>query len=100
MCRYVILNLSFNCLYSFRITYCRTFFFVDTEYTISTGNDYRYHYIVDNGVDVRGQTSITFQVMACNDAHIALSKDKGVDRQNTYEIVIGGWADSMSVIRG
>jgi hypothetical protein len=32
-------------------------FFVDTEYTISTGNDYHYHYIVDNGVDVRGQTS-------------------------------------------
>lgn len=36
--------------------------------------------------------------MACNDAHIALSRDKN-DNAFTYEIVIGGWADSQSVIR-
>lgn len=38
-------------------------------------------------------------IQACNDAHIALSQAKGLDSQDTYEIVIGGWADSQSVIR-
>lgn len=66
----------------------------------STANEYKYHYLMDYGVDVRGQTSITFEVMACNDAHIALSKDRGVDGRDTYEIVIGGWGDHQSVIRG
>ena len=50
------------------------------------------------GVDVRGHKSFTFDVMACNDAHIALSLDKN-DKANTYEIVIGGWGNSQSVIR-
>lgn len=71
----------------------------ESNYVISTENNYHYHYIMDNGIDVRGQTSITFEVMACNDAHIALSKDKGVDSRDTYEIVIGGWGDHQSVIR-
>ena len=36
---------------------------------------------------------------ACHDAHIALSEVKGLDSSETYEIVIGGWSDSQSVIR-
>lgn len=55
--------------------------------------------MADQGLSVTGKTSITFEVMACNDAHIALSETKGDDSHNTYEIVIGGWADSQSVIR-
>ena len=76
------------------------FFISETDYEVSTWNDYKYHYIIENGIDVRGQTSITVQVMACNDAHIALSKDWGVDSRDTYEIVIGGWGDHQSVIIG
>lgn len=67
--------------------------------TYHTGNDYVYHYLHDIGVDVTKTTSVTFAVKACNDAHIALSKTKGLDSKDTYEIVIGGWADSESVIR-
>ena len=36
--------------------------------------------------------------MACHDAHIALSRDKN-DSANTYEIVIGGWGNTQSLIR-
>lgn len=71
----------------------------ETVYDISTGNNYVYHYVIKDGIDVRGHTSIAFSVMACNDAHIALSKNNGVDSSDTYEIVIGGWGDHQSVIR-
>ncbi|KAK3094973.1 hypothetical protein FSP39_008539 [Pinctada imbricata] len=76
-----------------------SFFLTESNVTVNTGNDYVYHYVHDLGVDVTGHSAISFDVMACNDAHVALSKDKGVDSKDTYEIVIGGWADSASVIR-
>ena len=46
-------------------------------------------------------TDIAIQVVfqACHDAHIALSLAKNKDTANSYEIVIGGWQDSESVIR-
>ncbi|KAL4231839.1 hypothetical protein ACF0H5_009415 [Mactra antiquata] len=69
---------------------------------LSTRNDYVYHYLHDKGIDVRSVTNTTavkFSVQACNDAHIALSANKGLDTTDTYEIVIGGWTDSQSVIR-
>lgn len=71
----------------------------ETVVPLSTPDRYIYQYVHDMGVDITGHTSITFQVMACNDAHIALSQSKGVDTNNTYEIVIGGWSDQRSVIR-
>ncbi|XP_045191095.1 uncharacterized protein LOC123547911 [Mercenaria mercenaria] len=67
--------------------------------TLHTRNEYKYHYLHDLGVDVTKTSSVTFAVKACNDAHIALSKTKGLDSSDTYEIVIGGWSDSESVIR-
>ncbi|XP_061194496.1 macrophage mannose receptor 1-like [Saccostrea echinata] len=72
--------------------------FTTSTITLNTGNDYIYHYLIDSGIDVSGHFSFTFDVMACNDAHIALSRDKN-DNAYTYEIVIGGWSDSQSVIR-
>lgn len=66
---------------------------------LTTGNDYKYHYMHDQGLDITGQTSIVFQVMNCNDAHVALSQTKGDDAHNTYEIVLGGWGNTQSVIR-
>jgi hypothetical protein len=94
-----------NKLYIFRqCTYIVYLFvhivFTETVYDISTRNNYVYHYVINDGIDVRGHTSIAFSVMACNDAHIALSKNNGVDSSDTYEIVIGGWGDHQSVIRG
>lgn len=72
--------------------------YTNSTVTLNTGNDYIYHYLIDSGIDTTGHYSFTFDVMACNDAHIALSRDK-IDTANTYEIVIGGWSDSQSVIR-
>lgn len=68
---------------------------------IPTGNDYIYH---DSGLVVTGVNSISFDVSAKNDAHVALSisnidgSTSGQDK-DVYEIVIGGWGDSQSVIR-
>lgn len=67
--------------------------------SIHTENTYHYHYLHDLGLDVTTTSSVTFTVKACNDAHIALSSVKGDDSKDTYEIVIGGWWDSQSVIR-
>jgi hypothetical protein len=50
--------------------------FTETVYDISTGNNYVYHYVINDGIDVIGHTSIAFSVMACNDAHIARIETK------------------------
>ena len=44
-------------------------------------------------------TDITFQVMACNDAHIGLSTVPNKDAVLTYEIVIGAGSNTRSDIR-
>lgn len=85
------------------VTYTDVFYLIlepqETVIQLSTTKVYRYRFLHDMGVDVTGHTSLTFQVKACNDAHIALSQDKGVDSRNTYEVVIGGWSGRRSVIR-
>ena len=40
-----------------------------------------------------------FTVKSCSDAHIALSSIPGDTTQKTYEIVLGGWSNTKSVIR-
>ena len=71
---------------------------INPERTIrqhDTPDEYKYKYVAD----VSTVSSFTFQVTAQNDAHIALSADgKGPDDKH-YEIVIGGWDDTKSVIR-
>ena len=63
--------------------------------TVNT-ND-RYHY--DNtDLDLSQADGVVFKVRACNDAHVALSSSTNLDR-DMYEIVIGGWSNSKSVIR-
>ena len=53
---------------------------------LKTPNDYTYNH---GWVSVEGGTSVVLWVMACNDAHIALSTVGGDSQNNTYEIVIG-----------
>lgn len=62
-------------------------FFTDTQYDY---NRYRYNVGSD-------KTSATFQVKACNDAHIGLFDKQDTD--TAYEIVIGGSSNKWSYIR-
>jgi len=67
-----------------------------------TADEYVYR---DSGLTFLHQTSVVVKVEARNDAHIALSKtnidgSKGRDEDtDVYEIVIGGWGNTKSVIR-
>lgn len=49
-------------------------------------------------LDVSKVNQVTFKVKACNDAHVALSTTTTTDSQ-TYEIVLGGWNNTKSVVR-
>ena len=61
---------------------------------IDTIDLFNYIYIDDYGVKVKDQNSIKFTVKANNDAHIALSQNKGEWKIESYEIVIGKWIGS------
>ncbi|CAH1798336.1 unnamed protein product [Owenia fusiformis] len=59
------------------------------------GDNYRH-----TPIDVSRKTSIKFNVMACNDAHVILLKNPGEAIADNYQIVIHGWAGNpKSVIR-
>ncbi|XP_067668692.1 uncharacterized protein [Haliotis asinina] len=66
---------------------------------LATGNDYHYNSLADLGFRLNGQTSFTFWVKATNDAHIALLSSRDNYVNNMFEIVIGGWRNTQSVIR-
>ncbi|XP_069140172.1 uncharacterized protein [Argopecten irradians] len=63
----------------------------------SSTTDYTYTLLSDYGYALQA-TSIVFEVKACNDAHVGLKEDDDPDG-NLYEIVMGGWSNSKSVIR-
>jgi hypothetical protein len=48
---------------------------------------------------VGGDAYVLLEVLASNDAHIALSEGQDVYTSNMYEIVIGGWSNAKSAIR-
>ena len=62
---------------------------------IYTTDDYHYKY---TRLDLSQADGVVFKVKACNGAHVALSTSKDLS-SNMYEIVLGGWSNSKSVIR-
>jgi hypothetical protein len=68
-----------------------------TTYFANTPNDaiHAYDYIWAT----TDTNYLEFEVMACNDAHIALTQSPGNTSYNTFEVVIGGWGNTKSVIR-
>ena len=63
---------------------------------MSTSTTYSYQ---DTGLDVSSATALLIDVTACNDACIALSESRSNYAVNTYEIAIGSWTNTKSVIR-
>lgn len=64
---------------------------------IHTPDEYSYR-IVEN-LRVKGTTTIVFEVLASNDAHILLMNDETDIDTNVYEIVIGAGNNTFSAIR-
>ena len=50
-------------------------------------------------LSVIDQDSVVFKVRACSDVHIGLARYPGISYVEMYEIVIGGWDNTKSVIR-
>ena len=63
---------------------------------VDTHSRYAYN---TSWVDVVGKSSMVFQVKACSDVHLALARIPGEAQVQAYEVVIGGWENSKSVIR-
>ena len=57
---------------------------------------YGYNY---TWITVDDRKAMVFNVKACNDAHVALSSQLGITYLHTYEIVLGAYGNSMSLIR-
>lgn len=64
-------------------------------HTPDDGSNYKYTY---NTFTTHGHI-ISFEVNACNDAHVLLQSVPGSSDDSCYEIVIGGWSNTKSVIR-
>ena len=62
-----------------------------------TPSVYDYQYLPE--VPVSKKTHVSFRVRAAAEAHVALSNVYGDTDRRTYEIVLGGWNNSKSVIR-
>ena len=63
---------------------------------ISTHSEYLYN---QTWFSVLGKKRFSFSVKACSDVHVALANIPGEGTFMTYEIVLGGWGNTKSVIR-
>ncbi|XP_052061850.1 uncharacterized protein LOC127701920 [Mytilus californianus] len=68
--------------------------------SIETPNLYKYILLSDNGIGIGNPVadSINFKVKASSNAQVALMSSN-TDQDPLYEVVLGGWANSKSVIR-
>ncbi|XP_067655796.1 uncharacterized protein 5-like [Haliotis asinina] len=65
----------------------------------STPTTHTYHSLFDHGIKRRHHDFFTFKVKACGDAHVALQTNYQNSNLQMYEIVLGGWSNTRSVIR-
>ena len=64
---------------------------------ITTPNEYSYRYLEDYGLYYAAYGQLLFLAKAKSDVHVTLSTVK--DDSDSYEILIGGWSNTKSVIR-
>ncbi|XP_053403013.1 hemicentin-1-like [Mercenaria mercenaria] len=65
----------------------------------SGGVDYTLYDLYAAGVRLNNTFALSFQVQCPNDAHILLQESASDYYNNVIEIVLGGWANTKSVIR-
>ncbi|XP_060074523.1 C3 and PZP-like alpha-2-macroglobulin domain-containing protein 8 [Ylistrum balloti] len=71
---------------------------LEFETDMQRGLNYYYKHLTDFKYELGHRTSITFSVKACSDIHVALlSRDVGAC--DMYEVLIGGYANTLSTIR-
>lgn len=59
-----------------------------------------YNYRRIDGIELSKKKSIVLSAKLSNDLHVGLLEQKDIyDKNKMYEIVIGGWANTRSVIR-
>ena len=66
---------------------------------VYTGSNYKYTPVPSQDAQIQTHRYIQFYVQANNDAHVLLQSRKNDEVNGVYEIVIGGWRNSKSVIR-
>lgn len=59
---------------------------------------YEYHYMDELQNFIRHEKYIQFEFKGCNDAYLILSEQRNSSIQS-YEVLIGGWRNGLSVIR-
>lgn len=52
-----------------------------------------------SSLDTEHRKGFSFSVTTCHDAHLVLSSGTNIATSQTYEIVIGGWENSRSMVR-
>ena len=83
--------------FSFCIQLILTQFMLTGNYGyIFTPNDYNFFH---GFVSTTGQSSIVFEVKACNDGHLELCRAPWVEFIDCYEVVLGGANNQKSFIR-
>ena len=63
---------------------------------VVTPDEYMYETVWKS---VKNRDSFTFQVKACGDAHVILSNEIGQTDSDIFEFSIGGWNNTLSVLR-
>lgn len=82
-------------LFSLIIFSSRIFFSAVTS-VFYTHDQYVYDQVWLSVID---QNSVVFKARACSDVHVGLARYPGISYVEMYEVVIGGWDNSKSVIR-
>ena len=72
------------------------FFVLGEGVVVTTGQDNKYDQF---WFTIHDRTSLAFRVQGCSDVRLALSELPGIFSSDTYEVIIGGSANSMYAIK-
>lgn len=92
ICHYKIYCMFFNIFSYLQLS-------ASSEISRSTPNDIVYYSMTTDCLVAMDRTNITFRARANNDISLALGSEDSSTSGTHYQIVIGGWSNTKSVIR-